>query len=127
EYIPATLNTPAIIAMGFELLNPVSEGSVNIQSDNSFQLAAADDGFYLNPIDLQNMKNAVQTYIRDMINTLATFDPPYYQPILTAPINLVMLQGYSDNAVTQYVKNNSNLSLDVHHFVGHCKMASLNA
>ena len=26
-----------------------------------------------------------------------------------------------------YVKNNSNLSLDVHHFTSHCKMAPLNA
>ena len=26
-----------------------------------------------------------------------------------------------------YVKNNSNLSLDVHHFTGHCKMAPLDA
>jgi choline dehydrogenase len=127
EYIPATPLTPPLIAMGFELLNPVSEGSVNIQSDNPFQLAAADDGFYQNPVDLENMKNAVKTYIRAMIEALAPLNPPFYQPILTDPINLVILSGYSDDAVTQYVKNYSNLSLDVHHFVGHCKMAPLNA
>lgn len=126
EYIPATGQTPAVIAMGFELLNPVSEGSVNIQSDNSFQIAAADDGFYQSPPDLEDMKNAVKVYIRDMLTQLAPIDPPYYQPIPTDPINLVILSGYNDAVVEQYVRNNTNLSLDVHHFTSHCKMAPLN-
>lgn len=125
EYIPATGQTPAVIAMGFELLNPVSEGSVNIQSDNSFQIAAADDGFYQSPPDLEDMKNAVKVYIRDMLTQLAPIDPPYYQPIPTDPINLVILSGYNDAVVEQYVRNNTNLSLDVHHFTSHCKMAPL--
>ena len=29
--------------------------------------------------------------------------------------------------IEAYVKNNSNLSLDVHHFTSHCKMAPLDA
>ena len=72
EYIPATAQTPPLLAIGFELLNPESEGSVTIQSDNSFQIAAADDGFYQNPVDLENMKNAVKVYIRDLLEQLAT-------------------------------------------------------
>ncbi len=128
EYIPANPRIPIpVIAMGFELLNPVSEGSVNILSDNSFQLAAADDGFYKNPIDLNNMKDAVKFYIKDMLNQLATIDPPFYQPILGDPIIPVMLSNYNDLFVEEYVKNNSNLSLDVHHFTSHCKMAPLSA
>ena len=128
DYAPATTTTPAALLIGFELLNPVSEGSVNIQSDNAFQLAAADDGFYQNPVDLENMKNAIQVYIQDLLNQLAVFGPfPYYRPIITDPINLVTLQGYSDDSVIAYIKNNSNLSLDVHHFTSHCKMAPLNA
>lgn len=130
EFIPATTQTPALVAIGFDLLNPVSEGSVNIQSDNSFQIAAADDGFYKNPIDLQNMKNAVSVYIRallDQLNILYPFPSIYFKPILTDPINAVILSGYNDAVVEQYVKNNSNLSLDIHHFVSHCKMAPLNA
>lgn len=129
EYFP--LNPPQVptplVVIGFELLNPKSEGSVSIQSDNSFQLAAADDGFYQDPVDLLNMKNAVQVYIRDLLQQLSTIDPPYYQPVPQDPINGVVLQGYSDSAVVDYVKNNSNLSLDVHHFVSHCKMAPLEA
>jgi choline dehydrogenase len=130
EYFPATAQTPPLLAIGFDLLNPVSEGSVTIQSDNSFQIAAANDGFYQNPVDLENMKSAVKVYIRallDQLNILYPFPSLYFKPILTDPINLVILSGYNDAVVEQYVKNNSNLSLDIHHFVSHCKMAPLNA
>lgn len=126
EFFPATAKTPPLLAVGFDLLNPVSEGSVAIQSDNSFQIAAADDGFYQNPVDLENMKSAVSVYIRALLNQLSILYPfpsPYFRPILTDPINLVILSGYNDTVVEQYVKNNSNLSLDIHHFVSHCKMA----
>lgn len=127
EYFPTD---PPVLAVGFNLLNPVSEGSVNIQSDNSFQIAAADDGFYQNPIDLANMKSAVSVYIRallDQLSILYPFPSPYFKPILSDPINLVIFSGYNDAVVEQYVKNNSNLSLDIHHFVSHCKMAPLEA
>lgn len=130
EFIPATAKTPPLVAVGFDLLNPLSEGSVNIQSDNSFQLAAADDGFYQNPIDLANMKRAVSVYIRALLNQFNLrypFPSPYFKPILTDPLNLVILSGYNDTVVEQYVKSNSNLSLDIHHFVSHCKMAPLEA
>lgn len=130
EYIPATAQTPPLLAVGFDLLNPVSEGSVAIQSDNSFQIAAADDGFYQNPIDLENMKSAVSVYIRallEQLNILYPFPSPYFKPILSDPINLVILSNYNNDVVEQYVKNNTNLSLDIHHFVSHCKMAPLNA
>lgn len=127
EYVPANPpKTPAIVACGFELLNPLSEGSVTIQSDNSFQIAAADDGFYQNPIDLENMKNAVQIYIRKLLLELVTIDPAYH-PIPIDPIYLVILDNFSDESVINYIKSNSNLSLDVHHFTSHCKMAPLGA
>jgi choline dehydrogenase len=124
EYTP--LPVP-IVAVGFELLNPVSVGSVVIQSDNSFQIAAATDGFYENSADLDNMKAAVTTYIQDLLTQLASIDPPYYQPIIGDPINSVILSGYNSDVVEQYVKNNTNRSLDVHHFTSHCKMAPLSA
>lgn len=124
EYVPGAI---PFVVIGFELLNPKSEGSVNIQSDNSFQIAAADDGFYQDPVDLENMKDAVKVYIQALLNQLATIDPPFYQPVIGDPIIPVILSGYNDFLVEQYVKNNSNLSLDVHHFTSHCKMAPLNA
>lgn len=130
EHIPPTATTPSLVAVGFDLLTPLSEGNVVIQSDNSFQIAAADDGFYNNPVDLANMKSAVSIYIRallDQLNILYPFPSPYFRPILTDPINAVILSNYDDAVVEQYVKNNTNLSLDIHHFVSHCKMAPLEA
>ena len=126
EFIPTA--TP-LLTIGFNLLNPVSEGSVAIQSDNSFQIAAVDDGFYQNPIDLVNMKSAVSTYIQALLDQLNILYPssPYFRPLAGDPINAVIFSGYDDAAVEQYVKNNSNLSLDIHHFVSHCKMAPLEA
>lgn len=127
EFFPANIQIPfPTVVIGFELLNPISEGSVTIQSDNSFQIAAADDAFYQNPVDLQNMKNAVKVYIQNLLNQLALINPPFYRPLPGDPINLVIASGYSDAAVEAYVKNFSNLSLDVHHFTSHCKMALLN-
>lgn len=130
EFVPGTTTTPPLLALGFDLLNPVSEGSVNIQSDNPFQIAAADDGFYQDPVDLANMKSAVSEYIKNLLaqfEIMYPFPSPYFRPILSDPINLVILSNYDDAVVEQYVKNNSNLSLDIHHFVSHCKMAPLNA
>jgi len=127
NYIPANAPTPATVTMGLTLLNPLSVGSVTIQSDNSFQIAAADDGFYQNSVDLDNMKNAVITYVQDLLSQLATIDIPYYQPIVEDPINAVIESSYDPDVVEQYVKNNTNLSLEAYDFTSHCKMASLNS
>lgn len=127
DYIPVTAQTPATVTLGLTLLNPVSGGSVTIQSDNSFQIAAADDGFYQNSADLDNMKNAIIVYIQSLLTQLALADPPFYQPLTTDPINLVTLSGYNPDVVEQYVKNNTNLSLEAYDFVSHCKMAPLDA
>lgn len=128
EYIPAGLFVPApLLAIGFELLNPKSEGSVDIQSDNPFQIAAVNDGIYQDPVDLQNMMSAIQVYIRSLLDQLALVDPsgPYYKPVNVDPINTVILASYSDASVEAYVRNNTNLNGDGRHFVSHCKMAPL--
>ncbi|MBA3721232.1 MAG: GMC family oxidoreductase [Parachlamydiaceae bacterium] len=130
EYVPASAQLPVpLIVIGFELLNPKSEGSVTIQSDNSYQLAAVDDGFYKDPVDLKNMKDGIKIYIRHLLDQLALLSPDtdYYRPIFGDPFNLVILSDYKDSEVESYVKNNTNLTLDVHHFTSHCKMAPLNA
>jgi choline dehydrogenase len=51
EFLPqGTASSPVpLLVMGFNLLNPVSLGSVNLQSANPFEIAAADDAFYQNP------------------------------------------------------------------------------
>jgi len=130
DYLPASTSAPPMLNISLELLNPQSTGSVTIQSDNCFQIAAADDGFYQNSVDLDNMKSAVEVYLRSLLDQLSLLDPfpsPYYKPIVSDPINTVILSGYDDAVVEAYVKNNSDLSLDPHHFTSHCKMAPLSA
>lgn len=128
EYFPiGTAGSPIpLLVLGFDLVTPKSEGSTIIQSNNTFQISAVDDAFYQNPIDLTNMKDAIKVYIRALLNELGTIKPfPFYRPILTDPFNAVLISNYDDTVVEQYVKNNTNLSLDIHHFVSHCKMAPL--
>ena len=128
EYVPSIAPTiPPLVVFGFELLNPLSEGSVTIQSDNPFQIAAADDGFYQNPVDLANMMSAVKVYIQTLLSQIFIYSGGTYIPVPCDPIYSVIADGWSDKSIEAYVKNNSNLSLDVHHFTGHCKMAPLNA
>lgn len=130
EYIPAGDLTPVpLLILGFELLNPQSEGSVAIQSNNPFQIAAVSDGVYQNPVDLENMKSAIKVYIRNLLEQLSLVNPaqPYYKPILQDPINEVILANYDDAVVESYVKNNTNLGADARHFACHCKMAPLKA
>ena len=122
EYVPVSAQVPLpLIVIGFELLNPVSEGSTTILSDNSFQLAASDDGFYKDPVDLINMREAVQYYIKPLLTELLVTYGIIAVP--GDPIYGVVAQGFSNASVDAYVKNNSNLSLDVHHFARHNLMA----
>ncbi len=128
EFLPANVQVPyPLLAIGFELLNPKSEGDVEIQSDNSFQIAAVNDGFYTNPVDLLNMKDAIKVYIKALLEQLALVDPatPFYKPIPQDPINNVIISGYNDATVEAYVRNNTNLVGDGRHFTSHCKMAPL--
>ncbi len=128
EYVPiGDLSPYPLLIIGFELLNPKSEGSVTIQSDNSYQIAAAGDNVYQNPIDLQNMKSAIKVYIRNLLAQLALVNPatPFYKPIPQDPINAVIAAGYSEMAVDFYVRNNTNLGADARHYTSHCKMAPL--
>ncbi len=124
EFIPAP---EPLLAIGFELLNPISEGSVEIQSDNPFQIAAVNCGFYQDPVDLQNMENAIKVYIQALLKQLALIGSPFYRPIPEDPINEVIRAGYADKAVEFYVRNNTNLVGDGRHFTSHCKMAPLDA
>lgn len=130
EFVPAGDLSPfPLLIIGFELLNPKSEGKVTIQSDNPFQIAAVSDGVYQNPVDLQNMKNAIKVYIRDLLGQLALVNPgfPFYKPIPQDPINAVIASNFDDASVDSYVKNNTNLGADARHFASHCKMAPLKA
>lgn len=126
EFIPGPV---PVLAIGFELLNPKSEGSVNIQSDDSVQIAAVNDGFYQDPVDLLNMTSAIKVYISALLEQLALVDPLslYYKPIPGDPIYAVIASGYDDAEIVKYIRNNTNIVGDGRHFTSHCKMAPLDA
>lgn len=125
DYIPPSPLVPfPLVACGFELLNPKSKGDVNIQSDNSFQIAAVNDGFYRDPEDFQNMVSAVRVYIKDLLFQLAAINPPFYRPVPGDPIN-ALIPDFKQEDVERFVRNNTNLVGDGRHFSSHCKMAPL--
>ena len=79
----------------------MSEGSVTIQSDNSFQIAAADDGFYQNPVDLAEYEECRPgLYSRSARATSYLYQYPRLtlNPFSADPINLVILSGYNDDS-----------------------------
>lgn len=123
EYIP--LPVP-LLAIGFELLNPKSEGSVTIQSDDSFQIAAVNDGFYQDPVDLANMVSAIKVYIQELLKQIALKNAAFV-PIDVDPFQAVIASSYDLTEIEKYVRNNTNLIGDGRHFTSHCKMAPLDA
>ena len=100
EYVPAVTLSPALLVMRFCLLNPNSEGTINIQSKHPFQIASVNEGFYQDLTDLNNMKNAVKVYINNLLVNLSITSFAY-RPILTDPINEVILSDYSDEVVEE--------------------------
>jgi len=127
EYVPSTTLLPPYLIIRLILVNINSEGSVNIQSKNPFQIASVDERFYQNSTDLDNMKNAISVYIQNLLYQLTISYPSslFYRPIVTDPINEVIISGYNDTVLTQYVKNNTNINNEYHHYTSHCKMTSL--
>ncbi len=71
------------------------------------------------------MKNAIKVYLRDLLGQLSISDPPYYQPLVSDPINQVILSNYDDAVVEAYVKNNTDFSRDAHFhiYLLHCRIA----
>jgi choline dehydrogenase-like flavoprotein len=127
DYFPngTAQNPVAQLVLHIVLLTPVSQGSVHIQSNNPFQIAAADIGIYTNDNDLTSMKDGIQVYLQAVLDQLALLaSPPFYRPLISDPFNIVVLSGYSDIAVMSYLKNNTDLGFALPFYSGHCAMGS---
>ena len=108
----------------FTILNPKSEGNVHIQNNNVFRIPKVNQNVYQNPEDFINMKAIVTTYVKNLLVELALIDSPFFRPLAEDPINAVIISDYDDIVVEQYVKNNTNLDYEFHHYTSHCKMAT---
>jgi choline dehydrogenase len=98
------------------LLQPKSRGGVKIQSDDPLQIVLANEGWYVNPDDIQSMMNAFRVYVVDIATQLAAIDPTYQ---LIAP-SLAVIN--DDALLEEYIKTNFAHN---HHMQSSTKMAPL--
>lgn len=113
----ATLNPiPGITLALFDLNQPLSRGSVSINSKDPLSPPVVDLGIFTNSADLTLLQQGFQVYIKAINQALQAIDP-LYQLIYPDPAvldNLALL--------TAFIKENIASN---EHFQSHCRMASL--
>jgi choline dehydrogenase-like flavoprotein len=117
RFSAANAQTPGLFAGILDLLQPLSRGSLTINSSDPLAPPVIDLGFLTNPSDLTLLRQGLQMYVRNIANALTTHDP-LYNLILPDPSIL-----NDDNLVDDYIKEVlfSNQS-----FQSHCRMAPQN-
>ncbi|KAJ6551667.1 aryl-alcohol oxidase, partial [Mycena capillaripes] len=111
----AFLATGNGISAAIILLNPVSRGSVTINSSNPFDSPIIDVGFLQSDIDLFTMRQAVPKLLR-------FFNAPTWQDYLIAPV--VDLENLSEDALDELIRNSAGTAF---HLVGTAAMSARNA
>lgn len=108
---------PGLTLGVFDLCQPLSRGSVTINSADPTAPPVIDFGFLSNPSDLALYQSGLQVYIKALSESLQAIDP-LYQLISPNPNILNDI-----NAVTAFIKSQirSNQS-----FQSHCRMAPFN-
>lgn len=105
--------TPAL----FDLCQPLSRGTVSINSADPLAPPVIDFGILSDPSDLNLYINGFQTYILNINTALQAIDPSY-QLIFPDPALI------SDTfALTTYIKESIEANM---HFQSHCRMAPRN-
>ncbi|KAJ7933087.1 glucose-methanol-choline oxidoreductase [Mycena leptocephala] len=97
------------------VLNPVSRGSVTINSSNPFDSPIIDVGFFQNDVDIFTARQAVQKVLRFV-------KAPTWRDYITAPI--VDLENMSQDALDEYIRNTAQ---SASHLVGTAAMSAKNA
>lgn len=107
---------PGITGALFDLCQPLSRGSVSINSSNPLAPPVIDSGTLTNANDLFLLMTGFQTYIKNINIQLQTIDPQY-QLIFPDPAILddpVLLQAFIQDSIQSTM-----------HFQSHCRMAPL--
>ncbi|KAJ7228440.1 pyranose dehydrogenase [Mycena pura] len=97
------------------ILNPVSRGSVTINSSNPFDSPIIDVGFFQSDIDLFTARQAVHKLLKFM-------KAPTWQNYIIAPIT--NLENLSDNALDEFIRNTARSAF---HLVGTAAMSAKDA
>ncbi|KAJ6475749.1 pyranose dehydrogenase [Mycena vitilis] len=113
---------PAVVAgsgngmsAGVVVLNPVSRGSVTINSSNPFDSPIIDVGFLQSEIDIFTLRQGVRKLLRFV-------QAPTWKDYIIAPI--VDLENLSDDALDQFIRNTAQSS---DHLVGTAAMSAKDA
>lgn len=114
----ATVNPlPGITFALFDLCQPLSRGSITINSKNPLDPFVIDLGTFNNPSDLETFQKGFQVYY-SAINSAIQLLNPDYQLIYPDPAILNDV-----NALTDFIKNSVGCN---QHFESHCRMAPQN-
>ncbi|KAJ7818632.1 GMC oxidoreductase-domain-containing protein, partial [Mycena leptocephala] len=97
------------------VLNPVSRGSVIINSSNPFDSPVIDVDFLQSDIDVFTGREAIKKVLR-------LFEAPTWQDYIIAPI--VDVENFSDDALDEFIRNSAGPSF---HLVGTAAMSAKDA
>ncbi|KAJ7919895.1 aryl-alcohol oxidase [Mycena leptocephala] len=103
------------IAAGIIVVNPVSRGSVTINSSNPLDSPIVDFGFLQSEIDLFIIRQAVPKLLR-------FFKAPTWKDYVIAPV--VDLENLSDDSLDELIRNSAG---SISHFVGTAAMSATDA
>jgi len=115
--IASTNPVPGVLIVLMDVLQPVSRGSVSINSSDPLASPVIDEGLFTNSPDLDLLQRGMQIYIKNINTALQAIDLDY-ELIVPNPNILT-----DDVAVINYIKENTNA---LQHFQSHCRMAPLN-
>ncbi|KAF7368911.1 GMC oxidoreductase [Mycena venus] len=118
SFTPGSLSAPPgsnALSAGIAVLNPVSRGSVTINSSNPFDSPVIDVGFLQSDIDVFTGREAIK-------KVLKLFEAPTWQDYIIAPI--VDVENLSDDALNQFIRNSASSAF---HLVGTAAMSAKDA
>ncbi|KAJ6535948.1 pyranose dehydrogenase [Mycena vulgaris] len=103
------------IRAGMVVLNPVSRGSVTINSSNPFDPPVIDVGFFQSELDLLTAREAIKRVLR-------FFKAPVWRDYIIAPTQ--DLENLSQDELDEYIRNTARVAW---HLVGTTAMSPKNA
>ncbi|MDF2699835.1 MAG: dehydrogenase [Haloplasmataceae bacterium] len=98
-------------------LLPKSQGSIRIQNNDPLKIVLADEGFLINPSDLEVIKSVYKSYIVNIASKLFSIDSAYQ--IISPTIDIIN----DDAKLEEFIKDNFG---HAHHQQSSLKMAPLN-
>ncbi|TCM99509.1 choline dehydrogenase [Paenibacillus sp. BK033] len=110
------IGTDGMLTLGLIYLKPKSRGTIQLQNKDPLKIVLADEGFLMDPSDMDAIKNIYRIYVKDIASELASIDPSYR---LVSPAPDVI---ENDSKLEEFIKQNFDHN---HHQQGSLRMAPL--